>query len=202
MSPEYLGLILLVALITVIFIGFRLPSRLTSSRVFGNSVFGKVVFFLMFCQTAIMKEETCAVPLFILHGHFWSRRTDGAPLPVVPVHPGARQGFPVLGEPRKVPNQREDTSLSLDVVQSKLDLSNPPSPSYIPLPRVVDRVLLVQVMVILMEKIIRVSQRRKHMVAPTCRFRRRCGSRRSNINSVAPPVGSDGGAGPDGGVVD
>ena len=72
MSPEYLGLILLVALITCIFIGFPIAFTLIIlAVVFGYIGFGKVVFFLMFFQTwQIMKEETlAAVPLFIFMGH-------------------------------------------------------------------------------------------------------------------------------------
>ena len=72
MSPEYLGLILLVALITCIFIGFPIAFTLIIlAIVFGYIGFGKVVFFLMFFQTwQIMKEETlAAVPLFIFMGH-------------------------------------------------------------------------------------------------------------------------------------
>ena len=72
MSPEYLGLVLLVALITCIFIGFPIAFTLIIlAVVFGYIGFGKVVFFLMFFQTwQIMKEETlAAVPLFIFMGH-------------------------------------------------------------------------------------------------------------------------------------
>ena len=72
MNPEYLGLILLVALITCIFIGFPIAFTLIIlAVVFGYIGFGKVVFFLMFFQTwQIMKEETlAAVPLFIFMGH-------------------------------------------------------------------------------------------------------------------------------------
>ena len=72
MNPEILGLILLVALISGIFIGFPIAFTLIIlAVVFGYIGFGKVVFFLMFFQTwQIMKEETlAAVPLFIFMGH-------------------------------------------------------------------------------------------------------------------------------------
>ncbi len=73
MSTEMLGLILLVALITCIFIGFPISFTLIIlSFIFGTIGFGaKLVAFLMFFQTwQIMKEVTlAAVPLFIFMGH-------------------------------------------------------------------------------------------------------------------------------------
>ncbi len=73
MSPEYLGLVLLGALITSIFIGFPIAFTLIIlAFVFGTIGFGvKLVSFLMFFQTwQIMKEEVlAAVPLFIFMGH-------------------------------------------------------------------------------------------------------------------------------------
>jgi tripartite ATP-independent transporter DctM subunit len=72
MSPEYLGLILLAALITGIFVGFPIAFTLIIlALVFGYIGFGRVVFDLMVFQTlGLMKEETlAAVPLFIFMGH-------------------------------------------------------------------------------------------------------------------------------------
>jgi tripartite ATP-independent transporter DctM subunit len=72
MSTEFLGLILLLLLVTGIFVGFPIAFTLIIlAVVFGYIGFGKVVFFLMFFQTwQIMKEETlAAVPLFIFMGH-------------------------------------------------------------------------------------------------------------------------------------
>jgi tripartite ATP-independent transporter DctM subunit len=73
MSTEMLGLILLVALITCIFIGFPISFTLIIlSFIFGTIGFGaKLTAFLMFFQTwQIMKEVTlAAVPLFIFMGH-------------------------------------------------------------------------------------------------------------------------------------
>jgi tripartite ATP-independent transporter DctM subunit len=73
MSPEILGLILLGALISGIFIGFPIAFTLIIlAFVFGSIGFGvKLVSFLMFFQTwQLMKEETlAAVPLFIFMGH-------------------------------------------------------------------------------------------------------------------------------------
>jgi tripartite ATP-independent transporter DctM subunit len=71
-SPEYLGLILLAALLTGIFIGFPIAFTLIIlSLVFGYIGFGDTVFYLMVFQTiGLMKEETlAAVPLFIFMGH-------------------------------------------------------------------------------------------------------------------------------------
>jgi tripartite ATP-independent transporter DctM subunit len=71
-SPEYLGLVLLAALLTCIFIGFPIAFTLIIlSIVFGYIGFGDTVFYLMVFQTiGIMKEETlAAVPLFIFMGH-------------------------------------------------------------------------------------------------------------------------------------
>jgi tripartite ATP-independent transporter DctM subunit len=71
-SPEYLGLVLLAALLTCIFIGFPIAFTLIIlSIVFGYIGFGDTVFYLMVFQTiGLMKEETlAAVPLFIFMGH-------------------------------------------------------------------------------------------------------------------------------------
>jgi tripartite ATP-independent transporter DctM subunit len=71
-SPEYLGLILLAALLTGIFVGFPIAFTLIIlSIVFGYIGFGDTVFYLMVFQTiGMMKEETlAAVPLFIFMGH-------------------------------------------------------------------------------------------------------------------------------------
>ena len=72
MSPEYLGLVLLAALLTGIFVGFPIAFTLIIlSIVFGYIGFGETVFYLMVFQTiGLMKEETlAAVPLFIFMGH-------------------------------------------------------------------------------------------------------------------------------------
>jgi tripartite ATP-independent transporter DctM subunit len=72
MSPEYLGLILLTALISGIFVGFPIAFTLIIlALVFGYIGFGGIVFDLMVFQTlGMMKEETlAAVPLFIFMGH-------------------------------------------------------------------------------------------------------------------------------------
>jgi len=72
MSPEYLGLVLLGALLTGIFVGFPIAFTLIIlSIVFGYIGFGETVFYLMVFQTiGMMKEETlAAVPLFIFMGH-------------------------------------------------------------------------------------------------------------------------------------
>jgi tripartite ATP-independent transporter DctM subunit len=71
-SPEYLGLVLLGALLTCIFVGFPIAFTLIIlSVVFGYIGFGETVFYLMVFQTiGMMKEETlAAVPLFIFMGH-------------------------------------------------------------------------------------------------------------------------------------
>ena len=71
-SPELLGLVLLVALIGCIFIGFPIAFTLIIlALVFGYIGFGDIVFNLMVFQTlGMMKEETlAAVPLFIFMGH-------------------------------------------------------------------------------------------------------------------------------------
>jgi len=72
MSPEFLGFILLGALLTVIFIGFPIAFTLIIlSVIFGYIGLGPKVFYLMYFQTlGLMKEETlAAVPLFIFMGH-------------------------------------------------------------------------------------------------------------------------------------
>jgi tripartite ATP-independent transporter DctM subunit len=71
-SGEFLGLILLAALLTGIFVGFPIAFTLIIlSIVFGYIGFGDTVFYLMVFQTiGLMKEETlAAVPLFIFMGH-------------------------------------------------------------------------------------------------------------------------------------
>jgi tripartite ATP-independent transporter DctM subunit len=72
MSPEHLGLVLLGALLTGIFVGFPIAFTLIIlGFVFGYIGFGKQVFYLMYFQTlGLMKEETlAAVPLFVFMGH-------------------------------------------------------------------------------------------------------------------------------------
>ena len=72
MSPEHLGLVLLGALLTGIFVGFPIAFTLIIlGFVFGYIGFGKLVFYLMYFQTlGLMKEETlAAVPLFVFMGH-------------------------------------------------------------------------------------------------------------------------------------
>ncbi|HXH13604.1 MAG TPA: TRAP transporter large permease subunit [Alphaproteobacteria bacterium] len=72
MSPEYLGLILLGALLTGIFVGFPIAFTLIIlSVVFGYIGIGPQVFYLMVFQTVgLMKEEIiAAVPLFIFMGY-------------------------------------------------------------------------------------------------------------------------------------
>jgi tripartite ATP-independent transporter DctM subunit len=71
-SPEYLGLVLLAALLAGIFVGFPIAFTLIIlSVVFGYIGFGDTVFYLMVFQTiGLMKEETlAAVPLFVFMGH-------------------------------------------------------------------------------------------------------------------------------------
>jgi tripartite ATP-independent transporter DctM subunit len=72
MSNEYLGLVLLGALLVGIFAGFPIAFTLIIlSVVFGYIGFGDTVFYLMVFQTiGLMKEETlAAVPLFVFMGH-------------------------------------------------------------------------------------------------------------------------------------
>ena len=72
MSLEILGLILLGALLTGIFVGFPIAFTLIIlAIVFGYIGIGNKVFFLMVYQTVgLMKEETlAAVPLFVFMGH-------------------------------------------------------------------------------------------------------------------------------------
>lgn len=76
MSPEYLGLILLGALLIGIFAGFPVAFTLIIlAVVFGFIEFGDTVFFQMVLQAlGLMKEETlAAVPLFIFMGHVLER---------------------------------------------------------------------------------------------------------------------------------
>ena len=72
MSPETLGILLLIGLLTGIFLGFPIAFTLIIlSIVFGWIGFGDTVFYLMVFQTiGLMKEETlAAVPLFVFMGH-------------------------------------------------------------------------------------------------------------------------------------
>jgi tripartite ATP-independent transporter DctM subunit len=72
LSGEYLGLVLLGALLVGIFAGFPIAFTLIIlSVVFGYIGFGDTVFYLMVFQTiGLMKEEVlAAVPLFIFMGH-------------------------------------------------------------------------------------------------------------------------------------
>lgn len=72
MSGEYLGIILLAALLIGIFAGFPIAFTLiVLSIVFGYIGFGDTVFYLMVFQTiGLMKEETlAAVPLFVFMGY-------------------------------------------------------------------------------------------------------------------------------------
>ena len=72
MSLEILGLMLLFALLTGIFVGFPIAFTLIILSVFfGYIGLGNKVFYLMVYQTVgLMKEETlAAVPLFIFMGH-------------------------------------------------------------------------------------------------------------------------------------
>jgi tripartite ATP-independent transporter DctM subunit len=72
MSLEILGLILLFALLTGIFVGFPIAFTLIILSVFfGYIGLGNKVFYLMVYQTVgLMKEETlAAVPLFVFMGH-------------------------------------------------------------------------------------------------------------------------------------
>jgi tripartite ATP-independent transporter DctM subunit len=72
MSGEYLGVVLLGALLLGIFAGFPIAFTLiVLSVVFGYIGFGDTVFYLMVFQTiGLMKEETlAAVPLFVFIGH-------------------------------------------------------------------------------------------------------------------------------------
>jgi tripartite ATP-independent transporter DctM subunit len=72
MSLEILGIILLLALLTGIFVGFPIAFTLIIlGIVFGYIGFGDKVFYLMVYQTVgLMKEETlAAVPLFVFMGH-------------------------------------------------------------------------------------------------------------------------------------
>jgi len=72
LSNEYLGLVLLAALLAGIFAGFPIAFTLIIlSVVFGYIGHGDTVFYLMVFQTiGLMKEETlAAVPLFIFMGH-------------------------------------------------------------------------------------------------------------------------------------
>jgi len=76
MSPEFLGMLLLVGLLVAIFVGFPIAFTLIIlSFVFGYLGFGGTVFDLMVYQSiGMMKEETfAAVPLFIFMGHLLER---------------------------------------------------------------------------------------------------------------------------------
>ncbi len=72
MSNEILGIVMLVVLLGVIFIGFPISFTLIIvALVFGYSAFGNMVFHLMVSQTfGFMQEEIlAAVPLFIFMGY-------------------------------------------------------------------------------------------------------------------------------------
>lgn len=76
MSPELLGILLLVALLTSIFLGFPISFTLIiCALVFGYIGFGERVFSLMVMQVyGFMKEEVlAAVPLFIFMGYILER---------------------------------------------------------------------------------------------------------------------------------
>ncbi len=71
MSGEWIGLVMLVTLVFVIFVGFPISFTLLVLAIgFGYVGMGKVVFDLMVFQTiGLMKEETlAAVPLFVFMG--------------------------------------------------------------------------------------------------------------------------------------
>jgi len=72
MNPELLGIVMLVALLAVIFIGFPISFTLiVVAIVFGYIGLGDMVFHLMVIQTfGMMQEEVlAAVPLFIFMGY-------------------------------------------------------------------------------------------------------------------------------------
>ena len=72
MSGELLGIIMLIILLGVIFIGFPISFTLIIvAIVFGYAAFGNMVFHLMVSQTfGFMQEEVlAAVPLFIFMGY-------------------------------------------------------------------------------------------------------------------------------------
>ncbi len=72
MSGDLLGIIMLIVLLGVIFIGFPISFTLIIvSLIFGYAVFGNMVFHLMVSQTfGFMQEEIlAAVPLFIFMGY-------------------------------------------------------------------------------------------------------------------------------------
>lgn len=72
MSPEYQGLILMVAMITVIFIGFPIAFTLIILAIVAGYInFGDGVFYQMYYQTlGLMKESTlAAAPLFVFMGY-------------------------------------------------------------------------------------------------------------------------------------
>lgn len=76
MSPEYLGLLSLLALFLFIFVGFPISFTLIFlGIVFGYIGFGKVVIFLMTLQVFTVMTETllAAVPLFLFMGYILER---------------------------------------------------------------------------------------------------------------------------------
>jgi tripartite ATP-independent transporter DctM subunit len=76
MSPELLGIIMLVALLAVIFVGFPISFTLiVVAVVFGYIGLGQMTFDLMVIQTfGLMQEEVlAAVPLFIFMGYIVER---------------------------------------------------------------------------------------------------------------------------------
>ncbi len=75
-SPEYLGLLLLLALFIFIFVGFPISFTLIFlGLVFGYIGIGKVVFYLMTLQVFTIMTETllAAVPLFLFMGYVLER---------------------------------------------------------------------------------------------------------------------------------
>src|SRR4030042_3986742 len=72
MTNEFLGIVMLVFLLAVIFIGFPISFTLIFvALIFGYAAFGNMVFHLMVSQTfGFMQEEIlAAVPLFIFMGY-------------------------------------------------------------------------------------------------------------------------------------
>ncbi len=76
MSPEYLGLLSLIALFIFIFVGFPISFTLIFlGIVFGYIGFGKVVIFLMTLQVFTVMTQTllAAVPMFLFMGYLLER---------------------------------------------------------------------------------------------------------------------------------
>ena len=71
MTPEILGMILIVFMFIALFVGFPISFTLIFlGFVFGYLGFGKVVFYLMTYQfySVMMEQTLAAVPLFIFMG--------------------------------------------------------------------------------------------------------------------------------------